>query len=159
MVVKNHMIVESDIPDPNDFVPSQTAVWVNTLWYLSLSLSVAAAMISMLAKQWCYSFVSGRSRQPYAQARLRQRRLDELDCWKMPELLNVLPLLIELSLCKYLSRLVNLTTLTIFKNSLLLARTRCQPFINPQRSRCTGVDCHWTYYCLLLGDNRFNTQV
>ncbi|QRW26712.1 hypothetical protein RhiXN_01307 [Rhizoctonia solani] len=31
------------------------AVIINTLWYFSLSLSVATSLLSMLAKDWCYS--------------------------------------------------------------------------------------------------------
>ncbi|CAE6479282.1 unnamed protein product, partial [Rhizoctonia solani] len=34
------------------FVPSRTTVIINTLWYLSLSLSIATSLMAMLAKDW-----------------------------------------------------------------------------------------------------------
>lgn len=86
--------------DPEAFSPSAAAIWVNILWFLSLSLSVSVSLVAMLAKQWCYSFMSGRSGQPHIQARMRQRRLEELERWKMPEILAFLPTLIHLSLCQ-----------------------------------------------------------
>ncbi|QRV79797.1 DNA-directed RNA polymerase subunit beta' [Ceratobasidium sp. AG-Ba] len=41
------------------FAPSYSAIVVNILWLLSLSLSVAVSLIAMLAKEWCYKFISG----------------------------------------------------------------------------------------------------
>ncbi|CUA67280.1 hypothetical protein RSOLAG22IIIB_13359 [Rhizoctonia solani] len=67
------------------FQPSPSAICVNILWFLSLSLSVAASLISMLAKEWCLEFMSGRTGPPRAQARRRQRRWDGLESWIMKE--------------------------------------------------------------------------
>ncbi|EUC62950.1 transmembrane protein, putative [Rhizoctonia solani AG-3 Rhs1AP] len=80
------------------FKVSPSAICVNVLWFLSLSLSVAVSLISMLAKEWCLEFMSGRTGPPGAQARRRQRRWDGLESWKMKEVLTVLPSLIHLSL-------------------------------------------------------------
>ncbi|QRV90195.1 transmembrane protein [Ceratobasidium sp. AG-Ba] len=55
-----------------DCTPPFTIFCVNTLWFLSLSLSVSA--------------------------RLRQRRFDKLQHWRMPEILEILPTLMHLSL-------------------------------------------------------------
>jgi hypothetical protein len=82
------------------FTPSRVVVWVNTLWFLSLSLSIAVSLIAMLAKEWCYLFMSGRTGQTCLQARRRQQRWDALVQWKMPELLMFLPSLIHLALCR-----------------------------------------------------------
>ncbi|CUA75551.1 hypothetical protein RSOLAG22IIIB_05949 [Rhizoctonia solani] len=80
------------------FQPSPSAICVNILWFLSLSLSVAASLISMLAKEWCLEFMSGRTGPPGAQARRRQRRWYGLESWRMKEVLAMLPSLIHLSL-------------------------------------------------------------
>ncbi|QRV99369.1 activating signal cointegrator 1 complex subunit 3 [Ceratobasidium sp. AG-Ba] len=85
-------------PDPDNFTPSSLAIWINALWFLSLALSISVSLIAMLAKQWCYSYMSNRHGQPYIQARNRQKRLEELQRWKMPEILAFLPSLIHLSL-------------------------------------------------------------
>ncbi|CAE6420907.1 unnamed protein product [Rhizoctonia solani] len=81
-----------------NFKPSASAIWVNALWFLSLALSVSVSLATMLAKQWCYSYMSGRAGQPHIQARTRQRRLEELERWKMPEILAILPVFMHLSL-------------------------------------------------------------
>ncbi|CAE6437961.1 unnamed protein product [Rhizoctonia solani] len=91
-------ILNETSPTEPGFTPSLAAVWVNALWFLSLSLSVSVSLVAMLAKQWCYSYMSGRTGQPHVQARSRQRRLDGLEHWKMPEILAFLPTLMHLSL-------------------------------------------------------------
>ncbi|QRV94414.1 hypothetical protein RhiJN_22432 [Ceratobasidium sp. AG-Ba] len=91
------------------FAPSYSAVVVNILWLLSLSLSVAVSLIAMLAKEWCYQFMSGRSGPIYNQARRRQQKWDGIEKWKMQEMLGYLPglmhsalLLFGVGLCIYL---------------------------------------------------------
>ncbi|CUA74187.1 hypothetical protein RSOLAG22IIIB_11023 [Rhizoctonia solani] len=73
----------SSSPDPaSSFSPSQHAVIVN----------------SMLAKDWCHSFLSNRTGHPWDQALRRQRKWAMIEQWKMQELITVLPSLIHLSL-------------------------------------------------------------
>ncbi|QRV79814.1 transmembrane protein [Ceratobasidium sp. AG-Ba] len=93
----------------DDFSPSHSAVVVNILWLLSLSLSVAVSLIAMLAKEWCYKFMTGRSGPVYNQARKRQQKWNGIERWKMQELVNMLPglmhaalLLFAVGLCIYL---------------------------------------------------------
>ncbi|CAE6478818.1 unnamed protein product [Rhizoctonia solani] len=84
--------------DAPPFQASVKAVCVNVLWFLSLSLSVAVSLISMLAKEWCLEYMAGRTGPPGAQARRRQQRWDGLVKWRMRELIMMLPSLIHLSL-------------------------------------------------------------
>ncbi|QRV94436.1 hypothetical protein RhiJN_22454 [Ceratobasidium sp. AG-Ba] len=93
----------------DDFSPTHSAVVVNILWLLSLSLSVAVSLIAMLAKEWCYKFMTGRSGSTYNQARRRQQKWNGIERWKMQELVNALPglmhaalLLFAAGLCIYL---------------------------------------------------------
>ncbi|CCO35162.1 hypothetical protein BN14_09277 [Rhizoctonia solani AG-1 IB] len=81
-----------------EFFPSRTMVAINTLWYLSLSLSVATSLLAMLAKDWCHSFMTGRTGPAYNQTLRRQRKWTMIEKWKMQELIMVLPSLIHLSL-------------------------------------------------------------
>ncbi|KAF8600627.1 hypothetical protein BDV93DRAFT_404218, partial [Ceratobasidium sp. AG-I] len=85
-------------PAETKFQSSRSAVCVNTLWFLSLSITVSVSLVAMLAKEWCYSFMSGRTGQPCLQARRRQQRWDGLVRWRMRELLIFLPTLIHLAL-------------------------------------------------------------
>jgi hypothetical protein len=85
----------------SNFTPSRNAVLVNTLWYFSLSLSIATAFMAMLAKDWCYSFGSKRTGHFFDQAHRRQRKWKLIERWKMSELIDGLPFLIHLSLRKF----------------------------------------------------------
>ncbi|CAE6446814.1 unnamed protein product [Rhizoctonia solani] len=58
------------------FITPLSAICVNVLWFLSLSLSVAVSLISMLAKERCLAFISGCTGPPGAQAPRRQQRWD-----------------------------------------------------------------------------------
>ncbi|CAE6468165.1 unnamed protein product [Rhizoctonia solani] len=80
------------------FTPSRTVLVVNTLWYTSLSLSIATAFMAMLAKDWCYSFGAKRTGHPFDQARRRQRKWKLIERWKMPELIDGLSFMMHLSL-------------------------------------------------------------
>ncbi|CAE6448084.1 unnamed protein product [Rhizoctonia solani] len=80
------------------FVPSQHAILINALWYLSLSLSVATSLLAMLAKDWCRSFLANRTGHPWDQALRRQRKWMMMEFWRMQELITILPSLIYLSL-------------------------------------------------------------
>ncbi|QRV79734.1 transmembrane protein [Ceratobasidium sp. AG-Ba] len=94
------------VPNPS---PSPAQLVVNILWVLSLSLSVAVSLIAMLAKDWCYKFMFGRTGQVYEQARRRQQRWNGMEKWKMKQLLTYLPgmmhtalSLFAIGLCVYL---------------------------------------------------------
>ncbi|KAB5590717.1 Ribonuclease [Ceratobasidium theobromae] len=82
----------------NGFKPARSDVLVNALWFLSLALSVTVSLIAMLAKEWCYIFLSNRTGQQYLQVTRRQKRWDGLEHWKMPEALMFLPSLLHLAL-------------------------------------------------------------
>ncbi|KAF8601973.1 hypothetical protein BDV93DRAFT_222708, partial [Ceratobasidium sp. AG-I] len=83
------------------FTPTINAVWVNGLWFFSLSLSVAVSLAAMLAKQWCYYFVSARTGDPITQAEERQKRYNGLEKWQMKKILEFLPMLMHLSLALF----------------------------------------------------------
>lgn len=52
----------------------------------------------MLAKQWCYYFLRGRTGDPFTQAEERQKRYNGLETWKMKKILEFMPVLMHLSL-------------------------------------------------------------
>ncbi|CAE6384385.1 unnamed protein product [Rhizoctonia solani] len=86
------------INQETSFTPSNVAVLVSTLWYLSLSLSVATSFLAMLGKNWCHSFMSGRTGHACMQARRRQQKWTMIERWRMREFLAMLPSLIHLAL-------------------------------------------------------------
>ncbi|CAE6411916.1 unnamed protein product [Rhizoctonia solani] len=84
------------------FTPSRNAVVINTLWYLSLSISIATSFLAMLAKEWCASFaakfVANRTGHPCDQAHRRTQKWTMIERWKMQEIITFLPSLIHVSL-------------------------------------------------------------
>ncbi|CAE6450993.1 unnamed protein product [Rhizoctonia solani] len=93
--------VSSIESQPTSSTPSHAAVLVSTLWYLSLSLSVATSFLAMLGKNWCHSFMAGRTGHPCMQARRRQQKWTMIERWKLREFLAMLPSLIYIALLLY----------------------------------------------------------
>ncbi|GAB1524360.1 hypothetical protein RhiTH_007513 [Rhizoctonia solani] len=90
----------SDVPtmDQSKFAPTAAAVQVNILWFTSLSLSVAVALIAIVAKDWCHQFMATRTGPMLIQGRRRQLRWQGIEQWRMQEILNVLPLMMHAAL-------------------------------------------------------------
>jgi hypothetical protein len=87
----------TQITNPKPFSPRPIDLCVNALWFFSLILSASVSLIAMLAKEWCYLFISGRIGDSWAQARSRQRRLKGMEKWKMGSVVMFLPSLIHLA--------------------------------------------------------------
>ncbi|KAJ1299803.1 hypothetical protein OPQ81_000702 [Rhizoctonia solani] len=83
------------------FIPSKNAIIVNTLWFMSLSLSIGTAFLAMLAKDWSYSFLSHHTGHPQDQAHRRQRKWKLIERWKMQGFILLLPSMVHLSLCEF----------------------------------------------------------
>ncbi|KAG8772486.1 hypothetical protein FRC12_003055 [Ceratobasidium sp. 428] len=75
-----------------------SARWINGLWYTSLALSLSAALVAMLAKEWLGSFIALRPRSAYKYAFLHQTRLQGLIGWKALHIIDLLPAMLHLSL-------------------------------------------------------------
>ncbi|KAH7339298.1 hypothetical protein B0J17DRAFT_532069, partial [Rhizoctonia solani] len=88
----------SSLDDILKFSPSSGARWVNGLWFISLGLSLAAALAAVLAKEWLAAYVSDRPTQPKKRAIQRQRRRESLDRWMLPAVISILPMLMHASL-------------------------------------------------------------
>ncbi|KAF8601062.1 hypothetical protein BDV93DRAFT_586835, partial [Ceratobasidium sp. AG-I] len=102
------------------FEPTVAARWINGLWFASLALSLAAALLAMLAKEWLTTFASSRPRPAYFFAIDRQARLDALSSWgamliidHLPLFLHIALVLFALGLVVYLYSTVDLTIATI----------------------------------------------
>ena len=80
-------------------VPSNAAA-VNMLFFLSLALVLIDAFLAILVKGWLQDFDRGWRKYTVAHLRAqeRERRLQELERWKLHELVALLPILIQGSL-------------------------------------------------------------
>ncbi|KAG9107235.1 hypothetical protein FRC07_008664, partial [Ceratobasidium sp. 392] len=105
LVVQSQQRLELGTPNPNLtvtenilFVPTTMARYVNGLWFTALALSLAAALIAMLAKEWLAGFVSSTVRPPYDYALQRQAKYNGLLSWRALYIVALLPSLLHLSL-------------------------------------------------------------
>ena len=85
---------------PTTFQVSSNAAVVNMLFFLSLSLVLIDAFLAMLVKGWLQEFDRGWRKYTVAHLRAqeRERRLQELERWKLHELVALLPILTQGSL-------------------------------------------------------------
>ena len=98
----SHQLSNSTTPafEPAAFqVPFNVAA-VNTLFFLSLALVLIDAFLAMLVKGWLQEFDRGWRTYTVAHLRAqeRERRLQALERWRLPELVALLPILIQGSL-------------------------------------------------------------
>jgi hypothetical protein len=83
-----------------DFSPPEHIVVVNALFYASLGVMILAAFIAMLIKSWVREFDRGLRTMslPEQRAKTREFRYLGMERWKLPEMVGVLPFLIQISL-------------------------------------------------------------
>ncbi|KAG9089432.1 hypothetical protein FRC06_001550, partial [Ceratobasidium sp. 370] len=85
-------------PSIPEFAPSTSARWINGIWFGSLGLSLSAALIAMLGKEWLTAFLASRPRPAHSHALLRQSRLEGLERWWALHIIALLPSLLHASL-------------------------------------------------------------
>jgi len=93
---------------PVDFSPPQHIVVVNALFYASLGVMLLAAFIAMLIKTWVREFDRGLQAMslPEQRAKTREFRFLGMERWKLPEMVGMLPLLIQISLLLFFIGLI-----------------------------------------------------
>ena len=91
-----------------DFSPPEHIVIVNGLFYASLGVMLLAAFVAMLIKSWVREFDRGLRAisHPEERAKTREFRYLGMERWKLPEMVGVLPLLIQISLLLFFIGLV-----------------------------------------------------
>ncbi|SJL11089.1 uncharacterized protein ARMOST_14492 [Armillaria ostoyae] len=89
-----------------NFTPATSIAWVNGLWFTSLSLSLSAALISVLVKQWLHHYMILPSGTPRERSHIRQYRYMGLHKWQVPLIIGLLPMLMHLALAFFFVGLV-----------------------------------------------------
>ncbi|KAE9404507.1 hypothetical protein BT96DRAFT_973147 [Gymnopus androsaceus JB14] len=82
--------------------PSAANVWVNGLWFTSLSISLSAALLAVLTKQWLYQYMAPTSGTAQERARLQQFRLSGLEKYHVPVIIDLLPITLHVSIALFL---------------------------------------------------------
>ncbi|KAK0503354.1 hypothetical protein EDD18DRAFT_1010980, partial [Armillaria luteobubalina] len=93
--------------NPNmPFVATATGIWVNGLWFTSLALSLATALVSVLVKQWLHHYLLLPSGTPCERSLLRQFRYAGLQKWRVLVIIGLLPVLMHTALIIFFVGLV-----------------------------------------------------
>ena len=90
------------------FSPSTATRWINTLFFLSLVFSLAAALFSILAKQWIREYIKWNSplALPRENVLVRQIRIEAWEDWQVSMVLSSIPILLELGMVLFLAGVV-----------------------------------------------------
>lgn len=79
------------------------AVWLNALWFSGLILSLTSASVGIMVKQWLNEYNSGVSGTSRPISRVRLHRLNNLRKWHVEDVVNTIPILLQLALALFLS--------------------------------------------------------
>ena len=102
------IIAENSISGQGGDMPQAppSIVWVNALWLLSITSSLAAAAWAMLGFEWCTFLKEGVPAENYEEmAEKRQRRFETVRRWKMHTVVASIPFLLHVSLFLFLAGL------------------------------------------------------
>ena len=100
--LSNTSTFNTPFPIP-EFTPSQDAVIVNSLFFASLALIISTAFLAILVKGWLREFDRGMQSITVPQLRAKERecRLLGLERWHVPEIMALLPILLQASLALF----------------------------------------------------------
>ncbi|KZT06171.1 uncharacterized protein LAESUDRAFT_617572, partial [Laetiporus sulphureus 93-53] len=96
---------------------SHLDIATNTLWFSALVISLAAASIGITIKQWLNNHVAGVPSNPRQSATAWYLRHTGFDEWHVEDIVNLMPILLQLSLMLFLIGLV----LQFWKTSAVVA--------------------------------------
>ncbi|EJD44338.1 hypothetical protein AURDEDRAFT_166718 [Auricularia subglabra TFB-10046 SS5] len=75
---------------------------INAYWFISLVLSLSAALIAILGKQWVREFERSATNLPLKEVvGVRQLKFEGLEYWRVGDIISALPLLLQLSLALF----------------------------------------------------------
>ncbi|KAI0052101.1 hypothetical protein FA95DRAFT_54530 [Auriscalpium vulgare] len=97
------------LPPPNStFHAPSSAVRVNVLWFLSLTLSLTCALAATLMQQWArrYQHLVQSRAAPHKRARLRAHLFDGVQRYRMSEVVETIPALLHVAVFLFFAGMV-----------------------------------------------------
>jgi hypothetical protein len=100
-------IILPTLSAPPQFSPPTYAVLVNTLWLLSLVISLTGALLAVLVQQWAQSYrqATQRRHKPRKRARIRSFYAEGIEKYRLPQVTRAVPTLIHISLILFFTGL------------------------------------------------------
>ena len=105
----SHAVTRSTLTKQSTFSPQNYSVWVNSLLFLSLTLSLICALLATSLQQWARRYIritQPPRLSPHARARIRAFFSDGIDRSHLTNPVEVLPLLLHLSLFLFFAGLL-----------------------------------------------------
>ncbi|KAH9160529.1 hypothetical protein EDB89DRAFT_2235748 [Lactarius sanguifluus] len=95
-------------PDPSTFEPPTSAIWFNTLWFLSLVISLTCALLATSLQQWArrYVRVTQPRYSPHKRARIRAFFAEGIEKLHLPWAVEALPALLHIAVFLFFAGLV-----------------------------------------------------
>ncbi|KAF7344266.1 hypothetical protein MVEN_01717900 [Mycena venus] len=97
-----------ELPMPSVFRPSAAALTCNTLWFISLGLSLSCALIATLVEQWARDFIQKTDMRPspIIRARIFSYLYYGIRRFNMHAVVELIPLLLHISVILFFAGLV-----------------------------------------------------
>ena len=95
------ILIPANLPNPSTpFSPPKYAVWVNSLWFLSLVTGLTCALLATLLQQWArrYMKVTQPRYNPHKRVQIRAFFAEGVEKLHLPWAVEALPILLHLSL-------------------------------------------------------------
>lgn len=93
---------EMDRMAPATFTVTQESIYINALWFASLTLALAAVVVSILCKQWLYEYQRYENYTIKESLLIHGLRYRGLQAWRVPEIIGTLPILLQTALVLFL---------------------------------------------------------
>lgn len=91
------------------YKPSPMQIRVNIFWFLSLSISLIAALFAIMVQQWMQNYsLRGGVSSGRISVRIRHFRFKALNRWGVPDVVAILPVLLQSALVLFFIGLINL---------------------------------------------------
>ncbi|KAH9175652.1 hypothetical protein EDB89DRAFT_327909 [Lactarius sanguifluus] len=107
---------------PPTFSPQRSAVWVNSLWFLSLAITLSCALLALLLQEWTRRYIKltqpRSASSPHQRARIRAFFDKGIEDLHLRWTVDALPILLHASLALFLAGLLVFTigsNHTVFK--------------------------------------------
>ena len=86
----------TSLVDSPPFAASTADRWINTLFFLSLVLGLAAALLGIFAKQWIREYLKWTSllAAPRENVLVRQLRFEAWAEWNVPDIISSIPIVL-----------------------------------------------------------------
>ncbi|KAI0293699.1 hypothetical protein B0F90DRAFT_1636837, partial [Multifurca ochricompacta] len=105
----SNVTISSSLSNPStSFSPPNWAVWVNSLWFLSLAISITCALLATFLQQWArrYTKITQPRYGPHKRARIRAFFAEGVEKLHLPLAVDALPTLVHVSLFLFFAGLL-----------------------------------------------------